>query len=222
MKTEFLKGLGLETEVINQIMAEHGKTLNREKEKSEAKVSDYNEKTIALNEAEKEMRKLRGQINEVDTYKTKYEEASKQANEFKATIEQIKNENEVKFNEFKSQVEAEKSLTQKKLKAEKRLLEDGLNPDVLPLIIDKIDLSKAEFENGDFKDWASIGETVKSEHSKFYPTTQARGAQAGTSSNGSGIKADYKAMLEAARKSGNTQEAVRIKTEAAKTGTILI
>lgn len=52
MKTEFLKGLGLEQAVIDQIMAENGKDVNAEKERTKA--------------AQEQLTELQGKLKEFD------------------------------------------------------------------------------------------------------------------------------------------------------------
>ena len=87
MNREFLKKLGLEKEVIDKVMAEHGKTINEvkpkdydeiksAKEKLEKQVKDLNETLTATNEKyadyDKNIEELNGKIKEYELKNLKY------------------------------------------------------------------------------------------------------------------------------------------------------
>jgi len=95
MNREFLKGLGLEDEAIDKIMAEHGKSLNSVKEKAEkadtleSQIEDYktqladrDQQLNDLSEKAKGNEELTAQIEELkqqnETTKTDYEEKLQQ------------------------------------------------------------------------------------------------------------------------------------------------
>lgn len=95
MNREFLKGLGLEDEAVNKIMAEHGKTLNETKEKAdkadslESQITDYKQQLAdrdtqlqELGEKAKGNEELTAQINELkeqnESTKTEYEQKLQQ------------------------------------------------------------------------------------------------------------------------------------------------
>lgn len=68
MKTEFLKGLGLEQSVIDQIMAENGKDVNAEKEKAKAaqeQLADVQGKLKAFDGVD--VNDLKGKITQLTT-----------------------------------------------------------------------------------------------------------------------------------------------------------
>lgn len=87
MNRKFLEELGLEKEVIDKIMAEHGKTINEvkpkdydeiksAKEKLEKQVKDLNETLTATNEKyadyDKNIEELNGKIKEYELKNLKY------------------------------------------------------------------------------------------------------------------------------------------------------
>jgi chromosome segregation ATPase len=87
MNREFLEKLGLEKEVIDKVMAEHGKTINEvkpkdydeiksAKEKLEKQVKDLNETLTATNEKyadyDKNIEELNGKIKEYELKNLKY------------------------------------------------------------------------------------------------------------------------------------------------------
>ncbi|MEK4030803.1 phage scaffolding protein [Pseudobacillus sp. FSL P4-0506] len=91
MNREFLKGLGLEEEAINSIMAEHGKTVNTTKEE--------------LQTAQTEVKSLKDQLKDRDT---QLEELSGKAtgnDELKAQIEALKQANQAKAAEYEQKLQ---------------------------------------------------------------------------------------------------------------------
>lgn len=95
MNREFLKSLGLDDDKIDQIMAEHGKTLNEVKDKAdkvdglESQIEDYKQQLAdrdtqleELGDKVKDNEELTAQINELkeqnETTKSEYEEKLQQ------------------------------------------------------------------------------------------------------------------------------------------------
>lgn len=93
MNREFLKGLGLEDEAVNKVMAEYGKSVNELKEQAnevdtlKAQVEDYKEQLTARDDQLEELKKvdaegLQAKIDELqtanETTKTEYEEKLQQ------------------------------------------------------------------------------------------------------------------------------------------------
>lgn len=109
MNREFLKGLGLEDEAIDKIMAEHGKTVNSTKEQLDTVTTDRDD--------------LKTQLEERDT---QLEELSAKATgneELTAEIERLKNENTTTATEYQAKLDKQafdftldKSLTGAKVK----------------------------------------------------------------------------------------------------------
>lgn len=78
MKTEFLKGLGLEEEVISKIMAENGKDIQREKDKTadvQAKLDTATKQIDELSETVKNAEGKDGTITELQKKVKEYEDA---------------------------------------------------------------------------------------------------------------------------------------------------
>lgn len=82
MKREFLEGLNLESAVIDQIMAENGKDIEREKQKTLAAQEDAKETRAQLEKANKTLEGFADheQIKaDVEKYKAEAEKAKKEA-----------------------------------------------------------------------------------------------------------------------------------------------
>lgn len=92
MKTEFLKGLGLEGEVIDKIMAENGKDIEREKEKA----TELNGKLEAANkkvsEYETTIEDLKKSAEGNEDFKKKFEELEQKIADEKAEAERKEKE----------------------------------------------------------------------------------------------------------------------------------
>jgi hypothetical protein len=91
MKTEFLKELGLAQEVIDKIMAENGKDIEKHKAEAETAKTTLNQTKTQLDEANKQIESFKGMDVEgikkaADEWKAKFEEADKN---HKAELEKI-------------------------------------------------------------------------------------------------------------------------------------
>lgn len=78
MKTEFLKGLGLEEDAISKIMAENGKDIQREKDKTadvQAKLDTATKQIDELSETVKNAEGKDGTITELQKKVKEYEDA---------------------------------------------------------------------------------------------------------------------------------------------------
>jgi SMC interacting uncharacterized protein involved in chromosome segregation len=109
MNREFLKGLGLEDETINQIMAEHGKTVNKTKEQLESITTERDS--------------LKEQLQERDTQLEELSKKAKDNEELTAEINRLKEENQKTAQELQEKLEKqafdfslEKALTGAKVK----------------------------------------------------------------------------------------------------------
>ena len=97
MNREFLKGLGLEDEAIDKIMAENGKDIEKFKSESKTKETELASVQKQLEDANKEIESFKGMDVEAikkaaDDYKAKYEKAQKDA---EAEIEALKLEHSI-------------------------------------------------------------------------------------------------------------------------------
>lgn len=97
MKREFLKGLGLEDTVIDQIMDENGKDINKANEKVKTLEAEVNNTKELLTNANKEIDSYKSMDidaikKSAEDYKTKYETAEK---EHQAQLSQIEYDNKL-------------------------------------------------------------------------------------------------------------------------------
>ncbi|MED4716279.1 phage scaffolding protein [Bacillus badius] len=90
MNREFLKGLGLEEEAINSIMAEHGKTVNTTKEE--------------LKTAQTEAQSLKDQLKERDTQLEELSAQSGNNEALKQQLEVLKEANKQKAAEYEAKL----------------------------------------------------------------------------------------------------------------------
>lgn len=97
MKTEFLKGLGLENEAINKILAENGRDIEAEKAKTDALQKDLDNEKEARGKLEKEIgelkkadpKKLQETIDDLEEKIRKRTEADEQEKQNKALAERF-------------------------------------------------------------------------------------------------------------------------------------
>lgn len=97
MKREFLKGLGLEDTVIDQIMDENGKDINKANEKVKTLEAEVNNTKELLTNANKEIDSYKSMDIEAikksaEDYKTKFETAEK---DYQAKIQEIEYNNKL-------------------------------------------------------------------------------------------------------------------------------
>lgn len=97
MKREFLKGLGLEDTVIDQIMDENGKDINKANEKVKTLEAEVNNTKELLTNANKEIDSYKSMDIEAikksaEDYKTKYETVE---NDYKAKIAEMELNNKL-------------------------------------------------------------------------------------------------------------------------------
>lgn len=202
-----------EKEVLDYIMEEHGNTVEAAKEKAEETTKTALQKTIDG---------LQRQID--DTPK-----ADPDGKDWKSEHDALQKKYDIdiaakdeEFSIYKSSVETEKSENIKRVSLRKQLEADGANPKLTTLLEREFDLEKIEISDGKIKDWDALSKTVKETYADMFGTVKVKGVTTTNPPAGADGKADYVTQLEAARKSGNTQDAVRIKTEAAKEGVYLI
>lgn len=201
MKRSFLTALGIEKDIIDQIMSEHGNTVELIKEK-------------AKEDIEKQAEKLQKTI---DTLQEKIDSTPKietDGEDWKAKHDTLQGE----FDTYKQTIESEKLTTARRVLAETKLAEAGANPKAIKFLVKELELDKLK-EDG--SNWEELHKPIMEANSDWYGKVETVGAGIATppANNGSN---NYVAQLDAARKSGNTQEAVRIKNEAAQNNIFLI
>lgn len=91
MNREFLKGLGLEEEAIEKVMAEHGKTVNSTKQELET--------------AQSEVKSLKEQLTERDTQLDDLSKKAGDSDTLKEQINALKEANRQKTEEFERQLQ---------------------------------------------------------------------------------------------------------------------
>lgn len=119
MNREFLKGLGLEDDAINKIMAEHGKTLNTTKEQLDSVTTERDSMKQQLADRDTQLEDLKKQA-------TGNEELQKQIQQLQDDNEKIKNDYETKIQQQTFEHSLEKALSGAKVrnpKAVKALLD---------------------------------------------------------------------------------------------------
>lgn len=129
MNREFLKGLGLEDEAVDKIMAEHGKTVNSTKEE--------------LTGAQSELESLKEQIKDRDTQLADLSTKAAGHDELKNQIESLRELNR------NAQADYEQKLTQRtlELKLDNALLAaKARNPKAVKGLLD-MDIIKVDGEN---------------------------------------------------------------------------
>lgn len=94
MKREFLKELGIEDEVINKIMAEHGKSIN-----------DFKEKADKYDSLESQIDDYKQQLADRDTQLQELGEKAKGNEELTAQIEELKQQNETAKTEYEQKLQ---------------------------------------------------------------------------------------------------------------------
>lgn len=99
MKRDFLEGLKLDAEVIDKIMAENGKDVNREK----AKYADYDDIKTQLETANKTIEKFKD-----------YDQTKAEVEKYKAEIEKLQKDNATKIATMERQAKVKDYLSSKK------------------------------------------------------------------------------------------------------------
>lgn len=94
MNREFLKGLGLDDEAVDKVMAEHGKTLNTVKEKADK-----------VDGLESQIEDYKTQLADRDTQLQELGEKAKGNEELTAQIEELKQQNESAKEEYEAKLQ---------------------------------------------------------------------------------------------------------------------
>jgi len=99
MKREFLEGLKLDADIIDKIMSENGKDINKEK----AKYADYDDLKSQLETANKTIEKFKD-----------YDQTKADVEKYKAEIEKLQKESEAKIASMERQAKVKDYLSSKK------------------------------------------------------------------------------------------------------------
>lgn len=163
---KMLKAMGIEDEKIDQIIDAHTETTDalkadRDKYKEEASTlkDAAKESDKTLKSVQKELSELKGNLEELEPYKEKYE------NERKA------------FGEFKTEVEAERTTASKTAAYKALLKKAGVSNKRFDAIVRLTDFDKVELdENGEVKDADKVVENIKEEWSEYIEKSAEVGA----------------------------------------------
>ena len=98
MKREFLEGLKLDADIIDKIMSENGKDINKEK----AKYADYDDLKSQLETANKTIEKFKD-----------YDQTKAEVEKYKADIEKLQKESEAKIANMERQAKVKDYLSSK-------------------------------------------------------------------------------------------------------------
>lgn len=92
MKTDFLKSLGLEDDVISKIMAENGKDVEKEKAKTTEAVAKLEESKSKISEYETKINELQTSSGDAEKFKTELETLQKKISDEKEAAEKAARE----------------------------------------------------------------------------------------------------------------------------------
>lgn len=181
MNTSFLKSLSLEQEDIDKVMAENGKDIAKEQAKYEAKLSDYDDKTLRVNELEKELKEAQKQAAEVDAWKSKYEQEVEAHNQTKETASTATADWEKKWAERDEADTAKETASKKRAAARSELIKRGANPDAVDdFMLDKLDYDGLELDGDTIKGADDYVKPYQERYAKYFGTTVTKGADVAT------------------------------------------
>lgn len=153
MKRSFLTSLGLEKEIIDQIMKEYGIAVEALKARTK--------------ETEDE---LRGQLQ------TALAQNTPEQDEFKAKYEAELAAHESTRNEYT----AEKEETETLALLRKALAAEGANPNAVDLLLKGIELAAIQKKDGEIENWEELCAPVKTKYAAFFGEVTRQGANVGS------------------------------------------
>lgn len=208
MKRSFLTALGLEKDIIDQIMSEYGNSVELIKEKTkedyDAKVEKSN-KTITdlqdkLNNAIKKGHSGKDWETEYDTLKAEYDTLKAQYDTDIAAKDK-------ELSDFKAATESEKAIAAKQSILRNQLEADGANPKLVKLLEKEFDIAKIELDGEKIKDWETVSKSVKDQYAEIFGKKQVRGTDPADPPAGGSDKNPW------AKESRNLAEQTRIYRE---------
>ena len=157
---KFLKDLGIDAEIIDQIINAHRGTVDSLKDEIDSLKSDAD----ANSEIKKELDKLKAEVAKGDTYKTKYDDLKKEYDQYKTDVSNEKIS--AKKSDAYRKALKDAGISDKRIDSVLRLAKaDGL--------IDGI-----EFDADDkVKDADKIAEAIKSNYSEYIESVKEVGAK---------------------------------------------
>ncbi len=153
---KFLKGMGLNDEVVDSIIESHAETVDGLKEE----INKYKGDAEKLPEVQRELDNLKAAGD--GGYKKKYEDEKKAFEDYKTaqTAKETKQAKEKAYAEFLKSV--------------------GVSEKRIPSIIKVTDLNAVELEGDKVKDADKLTESVKTEWADFIETSNTNGANTNT------------------------------------------
>lgn len=179
----FLVDLGIEKDLIQGILDEHGNTMELVKEK-------------AKEDAEKQSEKLNDKIaalqEKIDNapeppapdgvdWKQKYDDEVAAHSETKKTMKKT-------YDDYVAGVETEKATTAKREAIRKHLAADGANQKLIGLLEKEFDLMAVELDGDKVKGWDELSKSVKENYADVFGKTTVEGADVPNPPGGGGAK----------------------------------
>ena len=170
MKRSFLTALGIEKEVMQQILDEHGATVELLKEKAN---EDFDKRAEKLQKT-------------IDDLQSKVDSIDPDSGEWKEKHDMLKKE----FDDFKAGIETEKTTMSKRTALHAHLKADGANEKLIELLESKFDFAKLELEGEKIKGWEDLAKPVKEQFSEVFGTVEERGANPAVPPKGGNTNSD--------------------------------
>lgn len=167
MKRSYLQALGLEKDIIDQIMKEHGNTVELLKEKYD---EDSEQKTLKLNKTINEMKE---QIDNIpDQTQTDGKDWKSEYDALQQKYNTDVGAKQKEYDDLKSTLESQKETIAKQSVLRKQLVKDGANNDLIDLLELKFDLNNIVLDGDNIKDWESISKPIKEQYAGVFGTVQ--------------------------------------------------
>ena len=163
MTRKFLKDLGLEAGVVDDIMREHGKA-----------VTPLEETIAALGADKKQLEADKARVF-VDLEAAKANQAAPGDGKWKEKHDALKSE----FDTFKEDIGKKETAAQKSGLLKTQLEADGANPKLLNLIMREFDLEKLTLTDGKITNWEELAKPVKDAYPDVFKVTEQRGFEPG-------------------------------------------
>ena len=211
MTRKFLQNLGIESGLIDSIMDAHGEGINREKEKATTENKKLADQLIEL-QTELEKSKTQQDKNE-NSFKAKYETEQERYKEAKTELEKL--QTEVKSTKIDNLV--------KTLLGTETETHGKMHPAAIDKALKLYDRSLVKLDNtGNIENSSELLAHFAKDWGDFFAKGQPQGIPQATPPQGANQATDYAGMLQTARKENKQLEAIRIKTEAAQNGVMLL
>lgn len=163
---EFLKGLGLETEVIDKVMAEHGKTIELHKGKNENLDTE-------VTKLKGDIAKLKGDITSKDTEISELKKDKGDYDDLKGKFDTLKSE----YDTFKNDITSKQTAEQKETLVKEKLVKEGFNEKIVNLLAKEILSKDITIENNEVQGWEEMVSPLKESYSDFVTQTVIEGAE---------------------------------------------